>query len=231
MALLEVSKKTLDQYCCQEAAVIVDAPSLSTLYVRVLGGPELKRVVRIAYPKAFSPDLADQPATLAVVQQQMEKLVDRTGDKLALCKLLVNESTPLDGNKPVEARVFLTFGCRVNPNHPAGPVIERLDRGRVDHYIDLGAYLYYSTLHALGDDREAQQGMIGRRNYWIKSAIKHPGALRARARHMHLLQGKHDTLSSRDLARLAKAASKTATLRDDRQVALARRLKHMRRRS
>jgi len=63
---------------------------------------------------------------------------------------------------------------------------------------------------------------------WIQKAIKNKGALRRRATRMGLLRGKNDKLSRSDLAKLAKAARKTKTLKDDRQVALARTLRGMR---
>lgn len=57
---------------------------------------------------------------------------------------------------------------------------------------------------------------------WIKKAIKHPGALRAKAKRMGLVKG-DESLSSSDLNRLSSSGD-TATKR---QVALARTLKKM----
>jgi len=61
---------------------------------------------------------------------------------------------------------------------------------------------------------------------WIQKVVNSPnfrrGALRRRARRMHLLHGSQDTLTSRDLSILASRAAKTPGKRDDRQVQFAK---------
>jgi hypothetical protein len=57
---------------------------------------------------------------------------------------------------------------------------------------------------------------------WIKSAIKRPGALRAKAKRRGLVKG-DEPLSQSDLSKLAA----TGGTRTKRQVALARTLKKM----
>ena len=60
---------------------------------------------------------------------------------------------------------------------------------------------------------------------FIQKAIRHPGALRAKARRKGLIRGK-ETLTSSDLSKLAQSGSTTTK----RQVALARTLKRLGRR-
>lgn len=61
---------------------------------------------------------------------------------------------------------------------------------------------------------------------WIQKATSAPGfragATRRRAQRMGLLHGKRDTLSNADLNKLAAAAKKTPSKRDDRQVQFAK---------
>lgn len=61
---------------------------------------------------------------------------------------------------------------------------------------------------------------------FIKSAIKHPGSLRATAKREGLIQG-DETLSGADLDALAAHARKTGDTKTLRRVALARTLMHM----
>lgn len=58
--------------------------------------------------------------------------------------------------------------------------------------------------------------------HWIAGAIKHPGALRATARHMGLISG-GQALSAADLAKLARSRNPTTR----RRAALAKTLKGM----
>ena len=71
--------------------------------------------------------------------------------------------------------------------------------------------------------------MAKRSEKWIQKAIKKPGALRATAKRLGLIEG-DEPLTSADLAKLEAHAKKTGNTTLHRRVNLARTLKRMNKR-
>jgi hypothetical protein len=139
-------------YDRQESAVLRSIEN-GIFSVRLLSQPRATFQLRPAFCVQFN-----SVQRLAVYSQLLQRLHPYT-----LLKLLINEQDST--HAVLSAQVYLCFGCRVNTQHPAGPVLERVDKQNRENYIELGRLLFFSALDELCHQEQLQlcrEHLLGR---------------------------------------------------------------------
>lgn len=173
----------------QEAAILCSIKADNQLEVRLLSQPRIIFLLRPVFCTQYS-SVLQMPE---VLNQLLRKLQPYT-----LLKLLIRET----GTEHLSAQTFLCFNCRVNPAHPAGPVLERVSKR--DNYVELSRLMFFSALDELCHREQftlCREKLIGR-NFFLSP--------RQTAQHMYNLLGKQDMLQSKTFSEIRRRSQHNA---------------------
>lgn len=177
----------------QEAAVLSLIKG-NNIYVRLLSRP--KELFRLE-PLFCRENLSLPTAFPMLYRTFLQKLAP-----FSLLKLLID--VDLSEGKTIFAQVFFCFGCRVNRSHPAGPVLERIDKTSRENYIEFGRLLFFAAIDELCSKERQQEcrNLLLGRNASAILCSAYP--FRQLAQKMYQLLGSQDIMEVKFYRKLCK---------------------------